>query len=87
VVHNWLDIAWIIIYNLVTYLTFPLAEDLIRFNSTFYKIGGAATAAILIILLSVAIVRAKVKFSWNFLDTVVGPVKVLSHSWIKKKAP
>ncbi len=67
-VRNWFDIAWIIVYNLVTYLTFPHGERLDGFNSAFFKIGGAATAAILMIVLSLAIARAKVKFSWNFLD-------------------
>jgi uncharacterized membrane protein len=84
---NWFDVAWIIIYNLVTYLTFPMARDLYGFNSAAFKIGGAATAAVLMIVLGLAIARAKVKFSWNFIDLVAEPVKELRRSGLAKKAP
>lgn len=86
-VRNRFDIALIIFYNLVTYLTFPMAVDLYGFSSAPFKIGGAATAAILMIVLGLAIARAKVKFSWNFLDLVAEPVKALRRSGLAKKAP
>jgi len=79
---NWFDIAWIIIYNLVTYLNFPMAADL--FGKPAYKIGGAATAAVLMLVLGLAIARAKVKFSWNFLALVAKPVKALWRSGVEK---
>jgi len=84
---NWFDVAWIIIYNLVTYLTFPMARDLYGIDSAAFKIGGAATAAVLMIGLGLAIARAKVKFSWNFIDLVAEPVKALRRSGLAKKAP
>lgn len=69
-VRNWFDVALIIFYNLVTYLTFPLAYDLFGVSSTAYKYGGAATAAVLIILLGLALARAKIKLTWNFLVNI-----------------
>jgi uncharacterized membrane protein len=65
-VHNWFDIIWIIVYNLVTYLTFPMAVGLYGFSSVAFKIGGAATAAVLAVVLGLAIARAKERFSWTF---------------------
>lgn len=86
-VRDWFDIIWIIIYNVVTYLTFPIAVDLYGMDSLAYKIGGEATAAILMVILGLAIARSKVKFSWNFLDLVAQPVKALRRSGLAKKAP
>jgi len=84
---NWFDVAWIIVYNLVTYLTFPTAVDLYGIDSLAFKIGGAATAAVLTVVLGLAIARAKVKFSWNFLDLLTELVKALRRSGLAKKAP
>ncbi len=87
VVRNWFDINLIIFYNLVTYLTFPMAVDLYGFSSAAFKIGGAATAAVLAVVVGLAVARAKVRFSWNFLDLVAEPVKALWCSGLAKKAP
>ncbi len=86
-VRNWFDITLIIVYNLVTYLNFPLAADLYGVNSPAYKIGGAATAVVLMIFLGLAIYRAKVKFSWNFLEMMARSVKSYRRSGLAKKAP
>jgi uncharacterized membrane protein len=70
-VRNWFDVALIIFYNLVTYMNFPIIVDIYSNTSTGYKIGGAVTAVVLVIVLGLAIARAKVKFSWNFLDLLM----------------
>ena len=82
---NWFDVAWIIVYNLVTYLSFPMAVDLYGIDSIAYKIGGAATAVVLMVVLGLAIARAKVRFSWNFLGLAAKPIKALWHSKMTEK--
>jgi uncharacterized membrane protein len=65
---NWFDIAWIVIYNLAAYFTYPIIFDFFGPDSGFYRIGGGVIVVVLMIILMVAVVRAKVKFSWQLFS-------------------
>lgn len=86
-VRNRFDVSWMILYNLVTYLTFPLAMDFFGRFSVFYIVGGGISAALLIVVFGVAISRERIEFSRKILNLVTDPVMSLWHSKLGKKVP
>jgi uncharacterized membrane protein len=67
-IRNWSDIALIVIYNLAAYFTYPMVFDFFGPDSVFYRIGGWVIVVVLMIILTVAVVRANVKFSWQLFS-------------------
>lgn len=76
---NWYDYLWIILYNLVIYLTFPLAVDMYGIHSLQYEIGGIIINLIIMVALGISYSRANVKFSWNFFDQARKKVGIIFH--------
>lgn len=61
------DLAWIVVYNVVVYLAFPVAVDLRGIHSLEYKLAGAANMILLAVILGIALYRANIHFTWNFV--------------------
>jgi hypothetical protein len=67
VAENAMDTVIIVVYNLVTYVNFPLVVDTRSMFSTAYMIGGILTIAVLAAISAVCLRRARPHFAWNFI--------------------
>ncbi len=63
-----LDTAILLLYNLVTYVNFPLVVDTQGMSSSAYRIGGALTIVILAAIVWICLRRARPRFGLNFLE-------------------
>jgi uncharacterized membrane protein len=79
------DLAWIVVYNVVVYLAFPVAVDLRGIDSLEYKLAGEANMIVLAVILGIALYRANIHFTWNFVHFMRGRLSNLFRSKSARK--